>query len=96
MSTTHVSTLMVETSRTKCGACGQGADPNAEEHLTAVGYGADYPAAGCGARFTAISTDTDIPRDAVRDAVRALLHNMRPDLPIVDAFDGQGLAVPGN
>lgn len=96
MSTTHVSTLMVETSRTKCSACGEGTDPGAETHLTTVGYGTDYPADGCGARFTAISTDTDIPRDAVRDAVRALLHNMRPDLPIVDAFDGQGLALSGN
>lgn len=96
MSAVHVSTLMVETSRTKCSACGEGTDPAAEAHLTAVGYGPNHPSDGCGARFTAISTDTDIPRDAVRDAVRALLHRMRPDLPIVDAFDGQGLALPGN
>lgn len=87
-------TLMVETSHTKCSACNEGTDPAAVTHATAIGYGRQYPTDGCGARFAAISTNTTVSRPEVRDAIRGLLRAMRPDLPIVDAYDGQGIAGP--
>lgn len=71
-------TLIVMRSSSKCAQCGLDANPDEIHHVAAP---ADYYRRnGCGAKFTAITTD------AVRldDFWRAILTDMRPDLPVVE------------
>jgi hypothetical protein len=71
-------TLIVMRSSSKCAQCGLDADPDEIHHVAAPGdY---YRRKGCGAKFTAITTD------AVRldDRWRAALASMRPDLTVVE------------
>ena len=73
-------TLIVSGSYSNCGYCGAHAFPNQETHETVAGYGPQLP--GCGARFTAITSD----RIHIDEGLRQRLAEMRPDLPIVDCL----------
>jgi hypothetical protein len=67
-------TLIVSDWYSNCSACGQQVLPESQSHDTISGYGPSRP--GCGARFTAIATH-------YRDITPEILHDMRPDLPIL-------------
>ena len=74
-------TIIVSSSTSKCSHCGRGTLVRGQAaHETISGHGDSHGQPGCGATFTAITTDqlgfTDGPIDAVLSA-------MRPDLPIV-------------
>lgn len=74
-------TLVVSGSYSNCGFCGGHAFPDQETHETVAGYGPPLP--GCGARFTAITSD----RIHIDEGLRQRLAEMRPDLPVVDRFN---------
>lgn len=74
---TNTTALIVAQAYSKCSACGGYALPDETTHDTNVRLGPAKP--GCGAQFTAITTDQDGPEEFLR----AMLASMRPDLPIV-------------
>ena len=76
-------TLLVGTSSTECSACLGNVLPNAITHEV-TGYRLDRE--GCGATFTAISSNYFWP-DGYN--IRKVLHDMRPDLPVVGVFGGE-------
>ena len=65
-------TLVVNLNDSRCGACGQSADPSELTHATRLGY---QPGAGCGERYVFVTTDYS-DTGGLYDRVRA----MRPDL----------------
>lgn len=66
--------LVISRSASLCTHCGRGCLPWETHHTTMAGY-ADYDKPGCGAKFTAVSTNYFGLDDAVKE--------MRPDLPFV-------------
>lgn len=70
-------TLYINKSDSRCGACDKGADPYELTHDTLLGWAAvNDRMKGCGATFTAVSSDYfHITGDE--------LSAMRPDLPVV-------------
>jgi hypothetical protein len=78
MTESTTATLIVMRSSSKCGACGNSADPDETRHYRAPGWG--IRETGCGAQFTAITTDAATLDGRWRGALGA----MRPDLPIVE------------
>jgi hypothetical protein len=69
--------LIVHSWSTSCSFCHMDVLPDSRKHDTVSGYGP--PAKGCGATFTAITTDMlGVSRDR--------LHEMRPDLEVI-GFD---------
>jgi hypothetical protein len=83
-------TLIVSSSSATCGRCRQGALIELSRHFQVVDYGSGFrdPMRGCGAKFTAITTDQLGP------AVRLIsLVTFRPDLPtVIPEF----MTIPGN
>lgn len=71
-----MSTLYINRSESRCGACNKGCDPYEESHITLVGWFAvSDKMLGCGAVFDSVSSDyrwTEIEKD---------FKQMRPDLP---------------
>jgi hypothetical protein len=67
------STLYIDSWSSECSACGHGADPDEDAHITRLGYG-DHNGQGCGAVFVAVSSHYG---DYMKDRVM----EMRPDLP---------------
>lgn len=76
--TKHI--LEVSGFSSRCGTCGQSADPHEETHGTMLGYGATNGQPGCGVRWTHIASYYAYPGMADR------LKAMRPDL-IVECVD---------
>lgn len=77
-------TLVVSRSYSSCAACRQQTLPSATIHDIISGWGGGDP--GCGARFTAITSDYG-SADGMDAYMRAILAEMRPDLPIVEYDD---------
>lgn len=73
-------TLIISSSYSKCAGCGSQTNPHTPTHARVTGYGVNGFVKGCGARFTAVTTDQAGPTDYWR----AILADMRPDLPIVE------------
>lgn len=82
-------TLIVSRSHSTCGNCGAQTLPDATAHDTVSGYGAPRP--GCGARFTAITTDQG---ERITMWWFAVLRSTRPDLPI--AWPAGNAVAPGD
>jgi len=78
---TNTTTLIVSQAYSKCSACGGYALPAETTHDVNVSFGQPVRP-GCGAQFTAITTDQD--GYGVEAALRAMLTGLRPDLPIVE------------
>ena len=72
-------TLIISNWRSKCGACGQPTLSRARTHDTIIGYGSTSRK-GCGAVFTAVTSDQLGDQSA-------MLAAERPDLPIIDYDD---------
>ena len=68
-----MSTLFINHSKSRCGACNRNADPYEETHANVTMAGE-----GCGARYTQVSTDYFQMADLV-----SRIKEMRPDLPYV-------------
>jgi hypothetical protein len=77
-STPKTATLIVSRSYSKCSACGNEVLPDEVAHYVTSGWQGRKP--GCGATFTAITSDNT----RLDDLHRAMLASMRPDLPIVE------------
>lgn len=77
----NTATLVVSQAYSKCSLCGGYALPEEATHDSNVHYG-QKTQPGCGAPFTAITTDQD--GYGVGAALRAMLTGLRPDLPIVE------------
>ncbi|MEU6552066.1 hypothetical protein ABZ915_17545 [Streptomyces sp. NPDC046915] len=73
----QTATLLVDTTSSTCGGCGQPTLPSALTHANVSGYD-PKPGGGCGARFTAI-------RSVNRVVIDEDLRGLRPDLPIATA-----------
>lgn len=69
--------LQVGSFSSRCGACGRSADPSAATHDVLLGYGTDNGQPGCGATFTAVSSDYCDDRSI------AATRRLRPDLPLL-------------
>ena len=70
--------LYIDTWSSTCGACGKGCDPHELTHKTIFQY-APNPGPGCGAKYTALSTNyTGLGEDFERT-----IRCMRPDLPFL-------------
>ena len=67
--------LYIDTSYSKCGACGKDCDPWEKQHTTVLGYSPPPDRRGCGAYYTHLSSH--YMGDGIRDAAQ----QMRPDLP---------------
>jgi len=74
-----MATLYINKSESRCGACGKGADPYEESHITLLGWFAvNDKMKGCGATFDAVASDYfDFP------GLKESIQKMRPDLPWV-------------
>lgn len=72
--TSAVATLYANDDYSRCGACGQDADPREVTHLN---VSLAIPP-GCGARFTAVSSDLEMTPE-----LRVAIAAMRPDLPLL-------------
>lgn len=72
--TENTATLYINLFSSRCGACGNGVDPEAQTHEMVLGAWG-VPGPGCGARFTEVSSDYAGTADRVKQ--------MRPDLPFV-------------
>lgn len=71
-----MATLMVDAWFSICSYCYRDCDPHEKGHYTLLGYGPDNGDPGCGEEFDNImGTRIDITDE--------ILHEMRPDLPIV-------------
>jgi hypothetical protein len=70
-------TLVIDRSWSYCGACGRGAFPDQDTHADVAGWFPE-PAAGCGVRWTSV---TSMYFDAKDDVV-----DMRPDLAWIEPF----------
>lgn len=74
-----MTTLYINKSESRCGACDGGADPDEESHITLLGWRAvNDNMKGCGAEFTELSTDY-VGFPGLEEAIK----EMRPDLPYV-------------
>ena len=74
-----MTTLYINKSESRCGACNKGCDPDEESHITLLGWHATNDRMkGCGATFTAVSTDY-INFPGLNEAIV----RMRPDLPFI-------------
>lgn len=79
----NTATLIVSRSYTVCSACRNETLPRKERHDRVSGFGGGQP--GCGALFTAITADGN----RLSDYDRAVLADMRPDLPIVEPAEAR-------
>ena len=74
-----MTTLYINKSESRCGACDGGADPYEESHITLLGWRAvNDKMKGCGAEFTDLSSDY-VGMPNLVESIKA----MRPDLPYV-------------
>lgn len=72
-----MTTLYINRSESRCGACNKGCDPYEESHITLLGWFAiNDKMAGCGAQFTEVSSDYHGWPGLEEEIVR-----IRPDLP---------------
>lgn len=74
-----MTTLYINKSESRCGACNGGAEPTEESHITLLGWSAvNDRMKGCGAQFDAVSSDY-VGLPGLVEAIK----NMRPDLPYI-------------
>lgn len=74
-----MSTLYINKSDSRCGACNKGCDPYEESHITLLGWFATNDnMKGCGVEFTSVSTDYQ-NWEGLDEAIKL----MRPDLPYI-------------
>lgn len=74
-----MATLFIDKSDSTCGACGKGADPYEESHITLMGwYAVNDNIKGCGAKFDSVSTHYN-NLGGLEDRIE----EMRPDLPFI-------------
>jgi hypothetical protein len=72
-----MATLYIDKSDSTCGACGKGADPYEESHITLVGWHAiNGQTKGCGAVYDAVSSHYSF-----LGGLEERIEEMRPDLP---------------
>jgi hypothetical protein len=85
-------TLVINSDESYCSACGGGAAPEEEAHMSiqprevAGGFIAQGQRAGCGATFIATATESFMPGIAER------IREMRPDLPFMGVHGIEGRA----
>lgn len=73
--------LYINPSDSRCGACGQGANPNEKQHDTVFEYSPNTGRPGCGAKYDAVSSHY-VNFEGSYDGIK----KMRPDLPFVDPY----------
>ena len=74
-----MATLFIDKSDSTCGACGKGADPYEESHITLMGCSAvNDNMKGCGAEFTNVSSHYNF-----LGGLEDRIEEMRPDLPFL-------------
>lgn len=74
-----MTTLYINKSESRCGACNGGADPHEESHITLLGWRArNDKMQGCGVTYTAVSSDYFNFPGLVEQ-----IKEMRPDLPYI-------------
>ena len=74
-----MATLYIDRSDSTCGACGGGADPYEESHITLLGWRAtNDKMKGCGVLFDSVDTNYHYLGE-----LEERIREMRPDLPWV-------------
>ncbi len=74
-----MTTLYINKSESRCGACNKGCDPYEESHITLLGWFAtNDKMKGCGAEFDSVSSDY-VGFPGLAEAIK----EMRPDLPYI-------------
>jgi hypothetical protein len=76
--------LYINTSYSKCGACGNDCDPSEKQHDTVLGYTPPPSRIGCHARYTHVSSHY------MGSSIREAAEEMRPDLPWKPRMTGDG------